>query len=279
MWPSQNNLQSVTNWLKTILVAENDREVTNWVRLMIEHVSGMARTKLLMGYLFSESELNRLQAMAMRLNAGEPLQYIIGDAWFMGYQFNVNEHTLIPRPETEELVSEIVHRFPKANSVLDIGTGSGCIAISLALQLPNAKVSALDVSYEALEMARKNAIALNADVDFQHMDILVETPNHTFDIIVSNPPYIPAAERDEMENRVVNFEPNLALFVDDNDPLVFYRRIAKIAHKQLNENGLLAFECHERYAQMVVEMLSADYSNVQLKFDLQEKPRMVFAMR
>jgi release factor glutamine methyltransferase len=277
MWPSQNNLQAVNAWLKSILNHDDEREVANWVRALTEFVSKKSRTQLLVGYLFSESELNTLQAMSARLNAGEPLQHITGEAWFYGHRFHVNEHTLIPRPETEELVAEIIERRPKAKSVLDIGTGSGCIAISLAATLSEAKVVAFDVSQLALDVAKRNATELGIPVSFFQKDILIERPNERYDVIVSNPPYIPAAEREEMDDRVTAFEPAVALFTPNDDPLLFYRRISEIAMESLFQGGLLAFECHERYAESVAEMLLPMFSKVELKNDLQGKPRMVFA--
>lgn len=279
MWPSQNNLQAVNAWLKSILTHEDEREASNWVRIMTEYVSKKSRTQLLLGYLFSESELNKLQSMASRLNNGEPLQHITGEAWFMGQLFVVNEHTLIPRPETEELVSEILQRRPLAKNVLDIGTGSGCIAISLAVAFQNARVVGWDISQPALEVATNNAHRLGVDVLFSLKDIRVDTPNESYDVIVSNPPYIPAAERDEMDNRVTDFEPALALFTPNDDPLLFYRRITEIAIDSLSKEGLLAFECHERYAHEVAALLEKVFSKVDIKSDLQGKPRMVFAER
>ncbi|MBI1265953.1 MAG: peptide chain release factor N(5)-glutamine methyltransferase [Cryomorphaceae bacterium] len=279
MWPSQNNLQAVNAWLKSMLDHDDEREAANWARALTEFVSKKSRTQLLLGYLFSESELNALQAMSARLNAGEPLQHITGEAWFMGHRFRVNEHTLIPRPETEELVAQILQRRPQAKSILDIGTGSGCIAISLAEALSEANVVAYDVSQLALDVAERNADELGVHVLFSRKDILTDTPNESFDVIVSNPPYIPAAEREEMDARVTAFEPAVALFTPDDDPLLFYRRIAGIATMALSTGGLLAFECHERYATDVVEMLHPMFSKVELKNDLQGKPRMVFAER
>ena len=222
----------------------------------------------------------------------EPIQYIIGQTEFYGLPFYVNENTLIPRPETEELV-ELILSNTNTNSqleivegdhqfnILDIGTGTGCIAISLAKQLPNANVSAVDVSAKALEIANKNAELNQVDINFIENDILKicdsELDSATkFDIIVSNPPYVRQLEKQQMQDNVLNHEPHLALFVDDENPLIFYRAITQFATKNLKPNGELYFEINEYLGKEMMALLEAfGFKNIQLKQDLFGKDRMV----
>ncbi|MFC7443936.1 Peptide chain release factor N(5)-glutamine methyltransferase [Mesoflavibacter sp. HG96] len=222
----------------------------------------------------------------------EPIQYIIGQTEFYGLPFYVNENTLIPRPETEELV-ELILSNTNANSqlenfegnnqfnILDIGTGTGCIAISLAKQLPNANVSAIDVSAKALEIANKNAELNQVDINFIENDILkicdseLDSANK-FDIIVSNPPYVRQLEKQQMQDNVLNHEPHLALFVDDENPLIFYRAITQFATKNLNPNGELYFEINEYLGKEMMSLLEEfGFKDIQLKQDLFGKDRMV----
>ncbi len=222
----------------------------------------------------------------------EPIQYIIGKTEFYGLPFYVNENTLIPRPETEELV-ELILSNTNANSqlehgegnnqfnILDIGTGTGCIAISLVKQLPNANVFAIDVSAKALEMANKNAQLNQVDINFIENDILkicdYELDSATkFDIIVSNPPYVRQLEKQQMQDNVLNHEPHLALFVDDENPLIFYRAITQFATKNLKPNGELYFEINEYLGKEMIALLEAfSFKNIQLKQDLFGKDRMI----
>lgn len=222
----------------------------------------------------------------------EPIQYIIGKTEFYGLPFYVNENTLIPRPETEELIELILSNIT-ANShpelvegnnqfnILDIGTGTGCIAISLAKQLPNANVSAIDVSAKALEIANKNAELNQVDINFIENDILKicdsELNSATkFDIIVSNPPYVRQLEKQQMQDNVLNHEPHLALFVDDENPLIFYRAITQFATKNLKPNGELYFEINEYLGKEMMALLEEfGFKNIQLKQDLFGKDRMV----
>ena len=222
----------------------------------------------------------------------EPIQYIIGQTEFYGLPFYVNENTLIPRPETEELVELILSNTTANNhlelvevnnqfNILDIGTGTGCIAISLAKQLPNANVSAIDVSAKALEMANKNAQLNQVDINFIENDILKicnsELDSATkFDIIVSNPPYVRQLEKQQMQDNVLNHEPHLALFVEDENPLIFYRAITQFATKNLKPNGELYFEINEYLGKEMMALLEAfGFKNIQLKQDLFGKDRMI----
>lgn len=222
----------------------------------------------------------------------EPIQYIIGQTEFYGLPFYVNENTLIPRPETEELVELILSNTTAKThpehvegnnqfNILDIGTGTGCIAISLAKQLPNANVSAIDVSAKALEIASKNAQLNQVDINFIENDILKicdsELDSETkFDIIVSNPPYVRQLEKQQMQDNVLNHEPHLALFVEDENPLIFYRAITQFATKNLKPNGELYFEINEYLGKEMIALLEEfGFKNIQLKQDLFGKDRMI----
>lgn len=216
-----------------------------------------------------------------RLLQEEPIQYIVGETEFFGLSFKVTPAVLIPRPETEELVEWVIDEFRIQDSefsILDIGTGSGCIAISLAKHLPKASVCALDISKEALHIAEQNAQHNGVDVGFLERDILkTESLLQSFDVIVSNPPYIKENEQQKMQNNVLQHEPTKALFVPDTDPLIFYRKIAQLAQKHLNKGGKLFFEINEAHGHETVVMLEAlGYTNVVLKQDIFGKDRMVY---
>jgi release factor glutamine methyltransferase len=229
----------------------------------------------------AEEKQNDLAQMTSQLLAFRPVQYVIGTAWFFDLPFTVNEAVLIPRPETEELVQWILEeKETRQNaSILDIGTGSGCIPIALKKNWPAAQVSALDVSEAALAVAKTNAQALDADITWIQASILDEKrwPDSSFDIIVSNPPYIPQQESGLLDKNVTDWEPHLALFVPDNDPLLFYRQIASFAKQHLALNGALYFECHQQYAGAVTTMLEQMDITPELKQDLFGNERMVKA--
>lgn len=219
-----------------------------------------------------------------RLKSNEPLQYILGDCSFCGLNFHVKPGVLIPRPETAELVEWIITDNKQSDipvRILDIGTGSGCISISLAQNLPKAKVDAWDISEEAISIASQNAARLKVDVKFHQIDVFGDIPmSAKTDIIVSNPPYITNAERTDMEANVLNWEPSIALFVPDDDPLVFYKRIADIGMQILKPNGLLYFEINQRFGQETANMLQQKgYKNISLKKDLSGNDRMIKAER
>ena len=220
-----------------------------------------------------------LEQAAERLRSGEPMQYILGRTDFFGRDFEVDSRVLIPRPETEELVERIRRRERNARRILDVGTGSGCIAITLALELPTAAVSAIDLSTDALAVARHNAERLGAQVDFRQGDAL--GPFRTlfdepFDVVVSNPPYVPESDRLTMHRNVLEHEPALALFVPDEDPLRFYRAIAREGLTLLRAGGALYFEIyHALAAEMVHLVEEMGYEEVTIFNDLQDKPRML----
>lgn len=222
-----------------------------------------------------------------RLNTHEPIQYILGETEFYGRRFLVNDSVLIPRPETEELVKYVVDKTlrtqnSKPRTLLDIGTGSGCIAISLAKELPNFRVSAYDISEKALETAKKNAELNKADVTFEKVDILNPsfTIHHSpFTIIVSNPPYITKQEIDRMQKNVLDFEPHLALFVEDSEPLIFYEAIANFAFNNLTDNGLVAVEINETLGEETANVFRRKgFSEVEIIKDIHQKDRFVSAV-
>lgn len=232
--------------------------------------------------ILSAKEEKELESILTRLHNFEPIQYILGETNFLGRTFKVAPGVLIPRTETEELVEMMVKELSPTSRVLDIGTGSGCIAISLSKELPGALVSAWDVSREALKIATANAEALQASVRFEQHDVLSYVPDsgRCYDVIVSNPPYVTEAEKQEMEPNVLNWEPSLALFVPDADPLRFYRRIATLALDMLADGGRLYFEINRAFGEATVSMLrKTGYHTVRLQKDISHNDRFVIAER
>lgn len=261
-------------------------EVSSIVRLIMERICHIPPYRFLSGdnIILPDSEKKQIREITERLRQMEPIQYILGIADFYSLAFEVNPAVLIPRPETEELVEHIIRdNDGKAITLLDIGTGSGCIAITLAKQLKQARVSAVDISAEALSVAHRNAVRNDADVAFIQTDILcpeqaeADIAGH-FDLIVSNPPYIIEEEKGAMERNVLDYEPHLALFVADHDPLLFYRAIARFGKKKLNGGGHLYFEINARYGAETAGMLCNEgYKNIELIKDLSDKDRIVKA--
>jgi release factor glutamine methyltransferase len=217
-----------------------------------------------------------------RLAAGEPLQYVTGKAYFLDRLFSLNSDTLIPRPETEELVNCVLNLLGNtAKRVLDVGTGSGCIAISLALDSPQSIVSGWDVAANAIQMARENAEHLGANVDFVQQDVFAWSESAThWDVIVSNPPYVLNAEKADMKAHVLNHEPHLALFVSDEDPLIFYRVIGEMAQQRLTPGGFLCFEINRAYGEQNVALAKTQgFEYIQLLKDFHGNDRMLIAQR
>lgn len=268
-----------------------DGEAQALARLIYEVRYGLTFSDILMGR-DSDVPNDELEQIALRLEQQEPIQYILGHADFCGRSFLVNEHVLIPRPETEELCQWIVgseQRKVISNkySILDIGTGSGCIAITLAAMYPQAEVTAWDISPEALKVAEENARRHNVHVTFEQVDILSIPPlymegdrGEALSLIVSNPPYICNKERATMEPNVLEHEPHTALFVPDDDPLLFYRAIAQYAQSALKDGGWLYFEINPLYAREMCDMLRImSYHDIELKADQYGKQRMIRAQR
>ena len=230
----------------------------------------------------SGNEEEKVKSILQRLEKYEPIQFIEGKKYFSGREFFVRQGVLIPRPETEELV-ELAAQACKPNAkILDIGTGSGCIAISLSKKLPEAEVHAWDISEVALEVAKQNNEQLSASVHFEQHDILTyqATGEEAFDLIISNPPYIAESEKAEMEPNVLAWEPSIALFVPDNDPLLFYRRIGELALRMLTPNGKLFFEINRAYGDATKQLLcNQGYKNIHIQKDLSGNDRFVYAER
>lgn len=248
--------------------------------LLLEYLYAFSRTDILSGKTIEKKgEEQRLNDYIERLNQSEPIQYVLGETEFYGYRFEVNPSVLIPRPETEELVHLILseNKNESSLSILDIGTGSGCIAVSLKKEIPHAAVSALDVSEKALATAKKNADLNNAEIFFIHKDVLstgTELPRTT--IVVSNPPYVTKSEKALMKQNVLAHEPFLALFVEDHDPLLFYRAIAQKAKYSLFPKGKIYFEINEQFGKETAAMLEdTGFGNVKILKDLQGKDRIV----
>lgn len=219
----------------------------------------------------------------LQLLKHRPVQYVLGEAWFYNMRFKVNEQVLIPRPETEELVELILTESKKKMtdpSILDIGTGSGCIPVALKKHLPAAKITAVDISKGALEIARENAAQYHTAIDFKQLNFLDEkqwTSLSSFDIIVSNPPYIPINEKIKLDKNVVDNEPHTALFVPANEPLLFYKKIDAFSKRHLNEGGCIYMETHEEHAGEVADFFSKNHQKVVLKKDMYGKDRIVIA--
>lgn len=262
-------------------------EIRCFTQILMEHVCGIPPYRLLLDKdkHLSDTEKNEIRSIIARLRQSEPLQYILGEARFFDLSFFVKPGVLIPRPETEELAERIISAHSnKKIRILDIGTGSGCIAITLARHLPEAEVYAVDISEESLHIAHQNAERNQVNVQFIHTDILkedalIDIPGN-FTIIVSNPPYVKESEKSTMDKNVLAYEPHLALFVPDADPLRFYKAIAHFGKKKLNPEGFLYFEINAQYGKDTVEMLQQEeYTHIKLIHDLYGKDRITEAQR
>ena len=258
-------------------------EAESFFYLILENKHQMKRIDLALNsnFDFSEEDILIWEKIKSRLLKEEPIQYILGSTHFMDLSFKVTPDVLIPRPETEELVEWIINESKNRTKlkILDIGTGSGCIAISLAHHLPDAEVFAIDVSAKALQMAKQNALLNHVEVHFLEIDILkAENLPQQFDIIVSNPPYVRNLEKEEIKNNVLEHEPHLALFVDDFNALIFYKKIAELAIKNLNNNGQLFFEINQYLGREMVQLLEdLQFSNIELRKDIYGNARMTRA--
>jgi release factor glutamine methyltransferase len=267
-------------------------EAKNIAELLLEHVTNLPLTERIIKK--SESLSAKQEGLLLeyigRLQNHEPIQYIINECWFAGMKFYVDKNVLIPRPETEELVEWAVSdwKLKKKKSenqilrFLDVGTGSGCIAIALKTKLPEVEMWACDVSDEALNVARLNADSLHATIDFLPLNFLDEKQRQQLprvDVIVSNPPYIPQQDKNEMKKNVIEYEPATALFVPDSDHAVFHNAIADFGKEKLNDGGAIYVETHEALGERVKNLFQAKaYKSVELKQDLQGKDRMVKAV-
>jgi release factor glutamine methyltransferase len=278
-------MQTALNHIKSELEGlYPDIEIKSFCNLIVEKLTGFSRTEILVNKntLFSNEQRHVIESFIEKLKKFVPIQYILGETEFYGLHFTVDESVLIPRPETEELVDWISTGNDRqaSLSILDIGTGSGCIAISLKHEFKNSNVEAFDISEKALETARGNAERNKLPVSFMQVDILnVPEFEQKWDIIVSNPPYVTEQEKAQILPNVLDHEPHLALFVPDNDPLLFYRHIALFARKYLQPNGELYFEINRDYGQITVDLLSEmGFANIELRKDISGNERMVKAV-
>lgn len=275
-----------TQFIQELTPIYDAGEAESFFYLILEEKHQLKRIDLALhpDLVFSEEEMVVWNSILEQLKLEIPVQYLLGKTSFYGLDFEVNENVLIPRPETEELVEWILeNQKSKGESrnirILDIGTGSGCIAISLAKNLPNATVFAIDVSEKALATAQKNAVTNKVNVTFINQNILeTEDLGQEFDIIVSNPPYVRNLEKEEIKKNVLDNEPHLALFVEDNDALIFYKKIAELAQKNGSENGQLYFEINQYLGKEMVDLLEKmNFKNIELRKDIYGNDRMTKA--
>jgi release factor glutamine methyltransferase len=282
------------NRLKSIYDDREAANISNWV---FENVTGLKQweRRLNQNTELTQSQSNQIEKYLLELMHHAPVQYVLNEAWFYKMKFYVNENVLIPRPETEELVEWIINDIQDRNTsnlltdrsylmpkFIDIGTGSGCIAVSLKKQITNADITAIDVSEKALSVAKRNAEMLDATIDFLQIDFLREDTWDSladFDIIVSNPPYIPIREKEILAKNVRDFEPGIALFVEDNNPYIFYEKIAKFAQTHLKENGRIFVEVHEEYANNVKAIFENAGFISRIKKDIYGKERIINAVK
>jgi protein-(glutamine-N5) methyltransferase, release factor-specific len=270
----------IINRIKSELSALYDKnEVESFVSLLLDKICGLNTTKRLISdkiYL-SDEQNGRIDDALERLKRYEPIQYIIGYTDFYGLTLRTDRRALIPRPETEELVDWILQECSTVGNVLDICTGSGCIAVCLAKYLKEAKVSALDISSEAIGLARENALNHQLDIVFYQKDIMAtDSLWQKFDLIVANPPYVTLNEKIDMMPNVLDYEPSLALFVDDEDPLIFYRTIARFAQQNLVDDGMLFFEINRKFGKETVDLLaSMGFVDIVPKKDISGNDRFI----
>jgi release factor glutamine methyltransferase len=258
-------------------------EINYLIRIILHEVCGLSTTDIALRKFndLSDTQLANIIEITSRLRNHEPIQYILGKAEFYDILLHVNPSVLIPRPETEELIDWILSEKKSFRHILDIGTGSGCIAIALAKNISKSEIDAWDISPEALEMAKANAKNNNVRINFSRVDVLHDEIEYkTYDLIVSNPPYVAESEKQAMDSNVLDFEPHLALFVPDSDPLLFYRKIADIAIKLLISGGELFFEINRAKGSDIVSLLTQKgFADVQLRKDLSGNERMIKAVK
>jgi len=289
MFVSSNSGFSVKKYFQERLFdLYSEREIRFFFQAIVEHRLDLNSSELLLSdkLLFSESDLLYFRSVLKRLQSHEPFQYILGETFFYNIKILCDSRALIPRPETEELVDWVLDSLEvkRAYNILDICTGTGCIALALKSKLLASKIYATDLSQDALALAKKNAISLNLSVDFSIENALLGDPgdflSNSLDVIISNPPYIPVKDKQYMEKNVLDFEPNLALFVSDDNPLIFYKAITEKANTCLKKEGLLFFELHEQYALETKELVQRfGFNSVEIKQDLQGKNRMLRAKK
>lgn len=280
------NLKDLKAYFKTELTSVFEcSEIDVFFYRLLEHQLGLSKIDMVLNpdVAITAKDDTFFKTAIRELKNEKPIQYIIGSTEFYGLNFKVTEATLIPRPETEELVDWILKEYSDKNkiSILDIGTGSGCIPISLTKNLSNATVTTLDVSEEAISVAKENAKTHSVSVNFIHDNMLTYSDaSQKYDVIVSNPPYVRNLEKQEIKKNVLEHEPHLALFVEDNDPLIFYRKITEFAVSNLTENGLLYFEINQYLGQETIDLVkSYGFTSVELRKDLSGNNRMLKAFK
>ena len=285
--------QYKSHFFDTLKNSQDEQEIESFFFILTEYLHNLKRVDVALNPNFelSNAAIEKWNTILTELQQEKPIQYITGSTWFYGLKFEVNENTLIPRPETEELVEWILNspniHHPSPINILDIGTGTGCIPITLKTNLPQANVSAIDVSEKALEVAKRNGVLNKVEINFLQANILevedlsklpssISHHPSSYNIIISNPPYVRNLEKQEIRKNVLDYEPHLALFVEDTDALLFYRKIAQLALKNLTPNGLLFFEINQYLGKETVELLeNLGFKNIELKKDIYGNDRMV----
>lgn len=278
--------EAYNDFVERLSAIYSKREASNIAELMFEHITGISRLRRITDKTLdlTEDALDKIDKALAQLLQHKPVQYILGEAWFYRKKFFVNAAVLIPRPETEELAELVINDRPHdaTLSILDIGTGSGCIAVTLKSEFDKAKVTAIDISDEALEVAKQNAFSNNTSIQFEKADILNKTDwngFNSFDVIISNPPYIPASDKITIAENVLKYEPHLALFAPGDDALIFYKAIAAFGSEHLNPEGKIYVEIHESFAEAVKIIFSKHFPEVKIYKDMMGKDRMVTANR
>ena len=275
-----NSKELFNELVNNVRLDDSRDEIHSIIYLLLEDKLGLSKTDIMTGKEISPVSKDQFNEVIQRINQREPIQYILGKADFYGRSFVVNRSVLIPRPETELLVAAVIKENMCSPTILDIGTGSGCIAITLALEIASSKVYGVDLSEDALIVAKQNDNNLRAKVNFSKLDILDDAvADQRFYIIVSNPPYIAHTEKKDMKSNVLEFEPHLALFVADKDPLIFYKVIAKKGKSYLKQGGKVFVEINERFGQAVADVfIKEGYSLVKILKDIDNKDRIVTAV-
>ncbi|MCS6974848.1 MAG: peptide chain release factor N(5)-glutamine methyltransferase [Cyclobacteriaceae bacterium] len=279
-----NTRKLLEETLRQIYPNKATHEIREMVLLLLEELTGLSRAEILAGKEidFTPYLQQKLHNDIERLNRNEPVQYIIGKAWFYGREYRVTPDVLIPRPETEEVIDAASRLFSSSDpiQILDVGTGSGCIAITLKLKFPHSRVYAIDICNQALQIARDNAEKLTAEVHFMLLDFLTTDPDvPELDLLISNPPYITENEKHTLHANVVNYEPHHALFVPDNDPLIFYKALAEKGNRLLKKSGYVVAEINERLGKSTTDLFLSYGYDAALQKDLSGKDRIVVAKR
>lgn len=273
------------DFLNSLSIIYDKGEASKITAMIFEHVVHLTKSDVIKfpDNLITDEHLANLNNALIRLKSNCPVQYIIGETCFYNLTFKVNESVLIPRPETEELVELMINHINsenKFNKILDIGSGSGCIPITIKKNCDHAEVTSVDIISSAIALAKVNATINDTKVSFKELDFLDEKSWSTlgiYDIIVSNPPYIPDSEKAEMDSHVKEFEPSIALFVPDNNPFIFYEKILDFSKEHLAKDGIIFLEIHEKYGKEIKAIFESNHFHTEIKKDIFGKDRMIFA--